>query len=216
MSTAHIGQTRIAALLTTAALIDDVVALVLLQVVSELGGSSTIEAITVVRPIVASVGMLVGTAITVRWILLPAQALVRRRVAAERGALVSLATMTLAGFAAVSAAMYAGTSALLGIVCEQRFSSSLTSMQYLAGLALAIADRRQGAVAGWPTHRAVFEARVQQPLDYLLAPLFFASIGSAIPIKSLFVGEVVWQGVAFAALMAAGKVRCSSAVSLIP
>jgi len=124
--------------------------------------------------------------------------------------------MTLAGFAAVSAAMYAGTSALLGIVREQRFPSSLTSTQYLAGLALAIADRRQGAVAGWPTHRAVFEARVQQPLDYLLAPLFFASIGSAIPIKSLFVGEVVWQGVAFAALMAVGKVRCPLAVSLTP
>ena len=181
-------------MLTSSALIDDVVALVLLQVVSELGGSTTVEAVTVVRPIAASVGMLIGTAGVVRWILLPVQGLLQRRVAVGRGEMIGLATMTLAAFAAVSAAMYAGTSALLGI--------------YLAGLGLAIADRHSGESTQWPTYRSVFEAHVQQSLDFILAPLFFASIGFAIPIKRMFDGEVVWQGVVFALLMTIGKVRC--------
>jgi hypothetical protein len=43
------------------------------------------------------------------------------------------------------------------------------------------------------------------PQRYILQPLFFASIGFAIPFLELWTGEVIWKGVVYTLLMAVGK-----------
>lgn len=43
---------------------------------------------------------------------------------------------------------------------------------------------------------------------YIFSPIFFASIGTAIPFLSLWRGKIIWQGVLYAAMMAFAKVVC--------
>jgi Kef-type K+ transport system membrane component KefB len=46
-----------------------------------------------------------------------------------------------------------------------------------------------------------FDRYVAPVRAYLLEPVFFASIGSAIPFLSLWTGKIIWQGVVYAVLM---------------
>lgn len=49
---------------------------------------------------------------------------------------------------------------------------------------------------------------------YLLRPLFFASIGYAIPIRSMFSGRIVWQGVCYTLVAVFSKLICGCGVIL--
>ena len=43
--------------------------------------------------------------------------------------------------------------------------------------------------------------------QYILQPMFFASVGFAIPFRQLWNGEIVWKGFVFAIVMLFGKVN---------
>ncbi|KAK9239191.1 Sodium/hydrogen exchanger family-domain-containing protein [Lipomyces kononenkoae] len=57
-----------------------------------------------------------------------------------------------------------------------------------------------------PTGVLVFEYYYKEPVVRILIPLFFASIGFAIPITEMWHGEVIWRGIVYAVLMTMGKV----------
>jgi Kef-type K+ transport system membrane component KefB len=67
-----------------------------------------------------------------------------------------------------------------------------------------------------PTHespndcsgRAVYEHYYSPAVESLLRPLFFASIGFAIPITKMFSGRVVWRGLVYTILMIFAKLIC--------
>jgi Kef-type K+ transport system membrane component KefB len=105
-----------------------------------------------------------------------------------------------------SAAAYAGTSILYGA--------------YLAGASLAYLDTNtatpsspsSSSISERATFQAVFH-RVIAPVQHaLLEPLFFASIGFAIPIRRAWHGTIVWQGVVYALLMGAAKLLVGACV----
>lgn len=47
-----------------------------------------------------------------------------------------------------------------------------------------------------------------QPVNRILKPFFFASIGFSIPISQMFSGSVVWRGIVYTVLMLVGKLVC--------
>ncbi|KZT59993.1 hypothetical protein CALCODRAFT_158459 [Calocera cornea HHB12733] len=51
----------------------------------------------------------------------------------------------------------------------------------------------------------IYHAGLGQVQEYLLSPLFFASIGFAIPFLELWNGTIVWRGICYSLLMAVGK-----------
>lgn len=70
LGTSGLSATRLGVVLTSAAMMDDVVGLIMVQVISNLSGDS-FDAITVVRPVVVSLGFAVVIPILCRFIVVP-------------------------------------------------------------------------------------------------------------------------------------------------
>ncbi|KAJ3805590.1 hypothetical protein F5876DRAFT_91446 [Lentinula aff. lateritia] len=130
-----------------------------------------------------------------------------------------LQAVFLAGF--VAGAKYAGTNELFGaylsgVLVGHIFHSSPEDVRPSARSASikSAGERRvslpSGALsAGIYTHRLTFDIFVQPILRYVLSPIFFASIGSALPIRALGSvdgsSRVVWRGFVYALSMAGAK-----------
>ena len=79
LSSSQLVSTRLGTVLTSAALIDDVVGLVMIQVISNLGPSiSSFSAVTIVRPVAVSVGFIAVLIVICRWVIKPLHSYVTR------------------------------------------------------------------------------------------------------------------------------------------
>lgn len=123
LSTSGLSSSRLGVVLTSAAMMDDVVGLIMVQVISNLGTSSAFDAVTVVRPVFVSLGLAVLLPLFCRFIVMPITKLIVRQRQAKPSSLMSrllrkeltalaLYTGILVGI--VAGATYAGSSALLG------------------------------------------------------------------------------------------------------
>ncbi|KAJ7121038.1 Cation/H+ exchanger [Mycena epipterygia] len=195
-------RTRTGTVLMAAALLDDIGGLVIAAILSQLssyGTSSTsIPWYIIVRPILVSFGFAFG---------IPFLAFISRYTV-KRGQLIALFTpkaqlfitvVTLSGF--VAGANYAGTSELFGA--------------YLAGAYLAyVFGPLSSTILASPQTESVpilaFHQHIMPLLQAFFSPLFFASIGSALPIRSLGMVDgshrVVWRGIVYSILMGFAKV----------
>ena len=220
-------QTRVGSVLMSAALMDDIAGLVIAAIIAQLSlsGATTIPWQTIVRPIGVSFAFALGTpflAWGLRWVILKIQDLrliskgTRRYIHAGP---VQLFFIMAALSAFVAGAQYAGTSELFGA--------------YLAGLLLTYifgflppqqqtgpqiehshpeihpGGKSEATTLRTPTPHSTFEHYLAPPLITIMSPVFFASIGSALPIRSLgsINGShgVVWRGILYSLLMVAAK-----------
>lgn len=120
LNASGLTSTRLGTVLATAAMLDDVVGLIMLQVISNLGGSGTsISSITVIRPIVVSVALVIALMLFCRLFVLPLTSLTNharqksilmRRLLSHKVTVLSIHTLILLGL--VTGATYAGTSNL--------------------------------------------------------------------------------------------------------
>lgn len=225
------AQTRLGTVLTGAAMMDDVVGLVMIQVVAGLG-SGEISAETVGRPIGASVGLLVFVVLGCRWIVGP----VYRRFSGATGEVNDanlgkvFSRVDISGgqklflvhsgvlLALVTGASYAGTSVLFAAFLAGAAVSWWdklgpsphhveTSASGTASPA-SIRELRNAASAQdedpW-TGARVYEHYFAPSAQRILVPFFFASIGFSIPITQLFNPATLWRGLIYALLMALVK-----------
>ncbi|KAL2156720.1 hypothetical protein VTH82DRAFT_1465 [Thermothelomyces myriococcoides] len=207
------SQTRVGTVLVSAALLDDVCGLVLVSVIHNLrsiagddgGGSSSSSGgglgWIIGRPVLASGLMALLTPVVARFVAGP---LYRRffapRIPVEAIRVVCFLLMAaaLCGFVAIAA--YTGASVLFGAFLAGAFVSSLPGSRTTAE------QRTEGEEGGEHLGFAsIFEHYLRGPLRYVFQPLFFASIGFAIPFVELWTGEVIWKGVVYTLLMAFGK-----------
>ncbi|KAL2173158.1 Sodium/hydrogen exchanger family-domain-containing protein [Thermothelomyces heterothallicus CBS 202.75] len=211
------SQTRVGTVLVSAAVLDDVCGLVLVSVIRNLrgiaaagggdgGGGGGSEAPTTTtsslgwvigRPVLASALMALLTPAVARFAAGP---LYRRffapRVSAGAARVVNFLLMAVVLCAFVAIAAYAGASVLFGAFLAGAFVSSLPG----GGRAEQIGG------AGEPRGFADSFEHYLGPLQrYVLQPLFFASIGFAIPFAELWTGEIIWKGVVYTLLMVSGK-----------
>lgn len=239
-----ITNTRVGTILVGAALLDDIVGLVITSVIATLGstttagaGMSSIAPWTIARPMVSSFLLIVVSCILTRFVLKPVArrwvlpALARftatstvasttqrstlrsrtqqpiAKLKKDDGLLQFLSTLLLS-FTVLAFSVIAdeiGSSLLIGCFCaggmvkymyqlweHQQHSSSDSSARHfdpdytLSSTTLAVVQ------------------------NSVLVPFFFSSIGSAIPVKSMFDGKTVWRGVIFAGIMAFAKVAAGS------
>ncbi|TNY19842.1 Sodium/hydrogen exchanger family-domain-containing protein [Rhodotorula diobovata] len=187
----ELSTTAVGEVLKGAALIDDIVALVLLSVIQSLAtGDDTASLGAVIgRPLGASVALAVVTPVVARWLFVPLFRARRVEGAVERGgrsAELFLGVAVLCAF--LSIAYYAGTTMLLGAFLAGAFLSALPSPSSSVSF-----------LACWDLWLVPLQS-------HLLTPLFFASIGFSLPFLSLWTGPLVWRGLVYACLMALGKV----------
>lgn len=217
-------NTRMGVVLSSAAMMDDVVGLVMVQVVDNLGGSnSSVSAVTIVRPVLVSVAFATMVPLVVRLSLKPLASVVRflqdmpyswsTRLTASPSASLVLDTLLLLGLVAGSS--YAGTSNLFAA--------------YIAGASISWLDnhlqldrpRDVPDTTNTPTahdtpsippknHNGLelFRTYYAPALNRILKPFFFASIGFSIPISRMFKGSIVWRGIIYTLLMILGKAFC--------
>ncbi|KAL4969630.1 cation:proton antiporter [Aspergillus stella-maris] len=208
-STVDLAQTRVGAVLVSAAVIDDIVGLVMASVIENLGqlqGNSSVNLGWLIgRPIVASIGMALVTPLVTKFLFAP---LFRRYIEhhfARFDHISNIILMTLSLCAFLAIAAYTGTSVLFGAFLAGTFVTYLPS-KHPEG-PFVVMSREEGEKLGHksPTFVHTFERYLVDVQKYLMEPLFFASIGFAIPFVQLWTGVRIWRGVVFSLLMVFAK-----------
>ncbi|OSX60686.1 hypothetical protein POSPLADRAFT_1147337 [Postia placenta MAD-698-R-SB12] len=208
------SQTRIGTVLISAAIIDDVVGLViaaLIPALAELNGTSSVQksshlAWTLICPLLSSLLIALLTPLVARFILRP---LFWFHNFGEMWYAVKLGIMvcTLSAFTAI--AYYTGSSMLFGAYISGLTLSYVARPHVDATTATQAAGESDEEAEEERVAALSFEhtfARTIGPLQqYVLAPLFFASIGYAIPFLSLWKPVIIWRGVVYALLMCVCK-----------
>ncbi|KAJ8082288.1 hypothetical protein PM082_008140 [Marasmius tenuissimus] len=215
----ELKQTKMGVVLVSAALFDDVVGLVMAAIIADLSSSSGgVKWGAIVRPILVSIAFTLATAAFIL-VLRPLQArlptVIKRLIYCGRTQ-IFLIVATLSG--AVAGAKYAGTSELYGaylagVLLAQTFCS--LPEQNIPGVSSGI-DREDNDVSltlnnvGIYSPHLAFISFFQPLLHHLFSPLFFVSMGAALPIRSLGSvngsSRVVWRGLVYSLMMLVGKV----------
>jgi Kef-type K+ transport system membrane component KefB len=200
-----LSQTRVGAVLVSAAVIDDVTGLVMSSVIHDLGkisgGGSVNLGWLIGRPIVASAAMAILTPILTKWVFAP---LFRKYIEhhfAKFDHLSNITLMILVLSAFISIASYAGTSILFGAFLAGAFLTYLPSKHSEGPFVVMSREEGERSKHKSPTFVHTFECYCLDAQQYVLAPLFFASIGFAIPFLDLWTGEAVWKGIVYTLLM---------------
>ncbi|KAL2858571.1 Cation/H+ exchanger [Aspergillus pseudoustus] len=207
--TVDLAQTRVGSVLVSAAVIDDVVGLVMSSVIYDLGslssGSSVNLGWLIGRPIVASVAMAIVTPIVTKYIFAP---LFRKYIEyhfARYDHISNIILMVLVLCAFLSISAYAGTSVLFGAFLAGTFLTYIPSKHPEAPFVVTSREEGEREADKSPTFVHTFERYLVDVQKYLMEPLFFASVGFAIPFVQLWTGERIWRGVVFTLLMVFGK-----------
>ncbi|GAA6051932.1 hypothetical protein JCM3770_006583 [Rhodotorula araucariae] len=194
-----LSSTAVGEILKGAALIDDIVALILLSVIQSLGaGNGGALGWTIGRPVVASIAMALGTPVALRCLFVPLFRTRRVEKLVEKGGRsgeLFLGVAVLCAFLGI--AYYAGTTTLLGAFLAGAFLSALPSPRSSISF-----------VACW-------ELWIVPIHEHVLVPFFFASIGFSIPFLDLWTGARIWRGVVYALLMALGKTVAGTPIILV-
>ena len=209
-----LSQTRVGAVLVSAAVMDDVTGLVMLSVIHDLGllsdGGNVNLGWLIGRPIVASAAMAILTPVLSKWLFAP---LFRKYIEARFARydhLSNIILMILVLSAFLSIAAYTGTSVLFGAFLAGSFLTYLPSKHPEGPFVVLSREEGEREKDKSPTFVHTFECYLIDALNYVLAPLFFASIGFAVPFLSLWTGEAIWKGVVFTLMMLLGKVLVGS------
>ncbi|KAF7121790.1 hypothetical protein CNMCM5793_009343 [Aspergillus hiratsukae] len=204
-----LAQTRVGAVLVSAAVIDDVVGLVLLSIIANLGklsgGGNANLGWIIGRPIVASVAMAILTPILTKYVFAK---LFRRYIEhhfAQFDHISNIILMVLVLCAFITIAAYAGTSVLFGAFLAGTFLTYIPSKHPSGPFVVMSREEGEREAHKSPTFVHTFEAYLLDVQSYLMEPLFFASIGFAIPFVQLWTGKRIWRGVVFSLLMVVAK-----------
>ncbi|KAF5545595.1 Na+ H+ antiporter [Fusarium mexicanum] len=131
LGTSGLSATRLGVVLTSAAMMDDVIGLIMVQVISNLGGD-TFDAITVVRPVVVSLGFAIVIPVLCRFIVLPLTVRLNAFRKANPTSRISKV------FAMSQTAFAIHTGYLLGIVIGATFAGTSSLLAaYIAGATIS-------------------------------------------------------------------------------
>ncbi|RDW73080.1 hypothetical protein BP6252_06987 [Coleophoma cylindrospora] len=216
MSAAGMHKTRTGVTLLGAAMMDDVVGLVMVNIITTLGAGGS-GGWSIARPIVASFGLLIVTMCIVPYILKPVWALFRRAIHHNAEvefveAEASLGHRLINAIAAVPHLQFVLPTAVLIIfvTIASFIDASVLFSAFIAGGLVnylwnvgASADPAVSDIASTPS--GMFEEYYKPVMEYILVPFFFASIGFSIPITAMFSGSIVWKGIVYAILMVVAK-----------
>lgn len=206
-----LSQTRVGAVLVSAAVIDDVSGLVMSSIIGQLGGIQDGQDLDlgwlIGRPILASALMAILTPILSKFVLAPFFRKFIENRFARYDHLSNVGLMVLVLCAFISIAAYAGTSILFGAFLAGSFLTYLPSKHRNGPFVVLTREEGEQNDDKSPTFVHTFELYCADVQKYLMEPLFFASIGFAIPFLDLWDGKTVWRGIVYSLLMLFAKVR---------
>ncbi|KAJ5784883.1 Sodium/hydrogen exchanger family-domain-containing protein [Penicillium pulvis] len=188
LSSTELIATHLGTVTTTAAMLDDVIGLVMIQAISSLGVTdASFNPTTVIRPVFVSLGFALGILLGCNFCLGP---LLKRALVAKHRALDFVATMqfaflvqTVSLVGIVAGASYAGTSSLFAaylagvivswfdvLVVESKETPVSDGLQSEARHSQNSQDKER------PTGTKVYEQYYKEPVGRIMIPLFFVSL----------------------------------------
>ncbi|GAD97611.1 Na+/H+ antiporter [Paecilomyces variotii No. 5] len=260
LETSGLTRTKLGTVLSSAAMMDDVVGLILVQVISNLGGPhASFSSVTVIRPLAVSVAFVLVLILVCRFLIAPVTRWVQYRWGSESrsfrlmemyGQHVAFVMHTLVLVGLVIGATYAGTSGLFAaylagaaiswwdgeFLMSSAENNQAPSEETVREGEEATTDNKSESTPSGATRNNTERGRssteqnpnsqpvVEYPdtthstgtevyhnyysvvVQRILKPLFFASIGFAIPITQMFRGAIVWRGIVYTILMFIAKV----------
>jgi Kef-type K+ transport system membrane component KefB len=196
--------------LVSAAVIDDVSGLVMSSVIHDLGSLSAGGDVNlgwlIGRPILASILMAGLTPLLCKYVFAPVFRRFIEHHFARYDHLSNVVLMVLVLCAFISIAAYAGTSVLFGAFLAGSFLTYLPSKHPEGPFVVYSREHGEQNDDKSPTFVHTFEKYFSDVQKYLMEPLFFASIGFAIPFIDLWTGSAIWHGVVYTLLMLFAKV----------
>ncbi|KAL2823274.1 Cation/H+ exchanger [Aspergillus cavernicola] len=208
-STVDLAQTRVGSVLVSAAVIDDVVGLVMASVIENLGqlegGGDVNLGWLIGRPIVASIAMAIVTPIVTKYLFAPVFRRFIEHHFARFDHISNIILMTLSLSAFITIAAYVGTSVLFGAFLAGTFLTYIPSKHPEGPFVVMSREQGEKFADKSPTFVHTFERYLMDVQKYLMEPLFFASIGFAIPFVQLWTGKRIWRGIVFTLLMVFAK-----------
>ncbi|PWN87583.1 Sodium/hydrogen exchanger, partial [Acaromyces ingoldii] len=235
-NSASIIDTRAGSTLIGAALIDDIVGLVLSSIIVSLSSStSQIAPWSIARPIVSSTVFLIVVALLSRFVVGLALSARQGRLAhsirqgldhirnkhpsfwTQYGLESATIVFVVVVAGSASVANYIGSSNLIGAFSAGAFMATSWTMfqrQLNADDTSTYGDNASTAETGITliSPNATFGFLEKSFGRYVLVPFFFASIGFAIPVKEMFSGEIVWKGFVYSGLMGLAKMLAGSPI----
>lgn len=217
-SSHDLRQSRIGSVLLSAALIDDIIGLILASVIPPLRSANGTNSRDLVEAVLRPVGVSVGLFLLLE--LRPIRDVITgllrvvtvrlHRTPHERAGLLFLMVACIS--AGVAATYYGGASMLFGAWLAGAFLGE-TDRSMLSRTSEINAQAHGDSTPPLtpedalerPSFGGVFQQRVAPIQNTLLAPLFFGSIGTAIPFIGLWEGRVLWRGLLYALLMTIAK-----------
>lgn len=217
-----IRHTRIGCTLLAAALIDDILGLVLAAVIPSIRNTDGAH-----KPLAEAIARPIG--VSIAFFLLVEIGLLRRGLVAclstvHRGArsrlqldgtsiCTLLTVITLS--ALVAAAHYAGASVLLGAWVAGALLGEVDRVERLQGeeetlptdphTSEIVVESQVQQMTLLSTFLTAFECHLAPIQNRILAPLFFGAVGTAIPFLDLWSGRIIWRGILYSALMMIAK-----------
>lgn len=159
------------------------------------------------RPIVASIGMAIVTPVVTKYLFAP---IFRRYIEnhfARYDHISNIVLMALVLCAFISIAAFTGTSVLFGAFLAGTFLTYIPSKHPEGPFVVMSREEGEREEHKSPTFVHTFERYLFDVQKYLMEPLFFASVGFAIPFVQLWTGKRIWRGIVFTLLMVFAKVR---------
>jgi Kef-type K+ transport system membrane component KefB len=210
----ELRQTRTGAVLMSAALLDDITGLVFAAIIPNLpfegsNSDSSIAWYTIARPILVSCAFAFGTpafAFIFHGLFWNTPTQYKTRLYTGKIQLF-LVIAVLSGF--ITGARYAGTSELFGAYLAGAFLSYIFAVPHISPTPAVGFDPPKAPEIYLDNPQDAFTLYLQPLLHYVFSPIFFASIGTALPIRALvFVGgsrKVIWRGIVYSLLMIVAK-----------
>jgi len=211
----NFADTKVGTVLISAAVLDDVSGLVMASVINSLGaiGSGGINLGWLIgRPIVAASAMGFLTPALGKWVFAPLFRywLEDHWPRYRHTANILLMIFVLSAFLAIAA--YSGTSVLYGSFLAGAFISYLPDKHPDGPFTVPSREEGEQMEGKCPTFLHTFEKYMLDAQHYVMEPLFFASVGFAIPFKSLWSGPAIWKGIVYTILMFIGKLAVGFAI----
>ncbi|KAJ5569175.1 hypothetical protein N7450_011661 [Penicillium hetheringtonii] len=184
--------------------------LVMLSVIGDLGklsggGDNVNLGWLIGRPIVASIGMAAVTPVVTKWVFAPFfRKFIEHRFARfDHISNIILMTLVLSAFIAIAG--FTGTSVLFGAFLAGVFLTYIPSKHPEGPFVVLSREEGEREADKSPTFIHTFEKYLLGPQQYLMEPMFFSSIGFAIPLLKLWTGERIWKGIVYTLLMTFAK-----------
>ncbi|KAF7863896.1 hypothetical protein EAF04_006861 [Stromatinia cepivora] len=216
LSSANMQHTRVGVILVGAAMMDDVVGLVMVNIVTTLGSGGA-GGWPIARPIVASFGLLIVSLAVGKSILTPIWLYLVKHSQPE--AAPNITTSSKSDIKGFSLKPFRSIPHLSFLLLTLVLIAFVTIASFIDASVLFAAFIAGGVVNYlWDvgmhdveeesrsnTAQRMYEEYYKSIMEFILVPFFFASIGFSIPITDMFSASIIWKGIVYSILMIIAK-----------